>query len=369
MMKCNSTALAAGFFVLAVFGSRSVMADTPSLEQIELFLSGKDRYHTYRIPALLVTKKGTVLAFCEGRKNSASDRGDIDLVLKRSTDGGQTWSDMQIIADDGDHCMGNPCPVVDESNGIIWLPLCRDNKRVFLVKSTDDGRTWSKPAEITKQVMDPGWPRIGTGPGHGIQLRNGRLLIPCWAGRGVGFCGQFQVSFVIYSDDGGKTWNRASALDHDASDECEVVELVDGSLYMNMRSRQGKKQRAYSFSRDGGQTWSIVKFDARLPEPSCQGSIIRFTSTPQFHRNRILFCSPSAPAARTCLTVRVSYDECRSWPVSKVLYSGPSAYSDLAVTTDGRVLCLFEADNYKRLVLAKFKIEWLTDGKDSLTQK
>jgi sialidase-1 len=148
-----------------------------------------------------------------------------------------------------------------------------------------------------------------------------------------------------------------------------VVELVDGSLYMNMRSRRGKKQRAYSFSRDSGQTWSAVKFDARLPEPSCQGSIIRLTSTSRFCRNRILLCHPSTPAARTCLTVRVSYDECRSWPVSKVLYSGPAAYSDLAVTADGRVLCLFEANNPKRLLLARFEVEWLTDGKDSLARK
>ena len=345
------------------------MADIPSLEQMELFLGGKDGYHTYRIPALLVTKQGTVLAFCEGRKNSASDWGDIDLVLKRSTDGGQTWSDMQMIADDGDHTIGQPCPVLDERTGTIWLPLCCDNQRVFLMKSTDDGRTWSEPAEITNEVMDPTWPWIGTGPGHGIQLTKGRLVIPCWAGRGVGFGGQFQVSFILYSDDGGKTWQRSSALDHDASDECEVVELVDGSLYMNMRSRQEKKQRAYSFSRDGGQTWSTVKFDARLPEPSCQGSIIRFTRTPQFHRNRILLACPASLDARDHLTVRVTYDECGSWPVSKVLYSGPAGYSDLAVTNDGQVFCLFEADNCKRLVLARFNIEWLTDGKDSLAQK
>jgi len=275
------------------------MIAAPSLEETELFVSGADGYHTYRIPSVLVTKEGTILAFCEGRKNSVSDRGDIDLVLKRSTDGGQTWSGMQIIVDDGDHTMGNPCPVVDESDGTIWLSLCRDNKCVFLMNSTDDGRTWSRRAEITKEVMDPGWSWIGTGPGHGIQLRKGRLVIPCWAGRGAKFCGQVQMSFVIYSDDGAKTWKRASALDHDTTDECEVVELVDGSLCMNMRSRQGKNQRANSFSRDSGQTWSPVQFDACLPDPGCQGSIIRFTSTPLFHRNRVLLCSLSTPAART----------------------------------------------------------------------
>lgn len=346
-----------------------MMADTPSLEQVELFLGGRDGYHTYRIPALVVTRRGTVLAFCEGRRNSGSDSGDIDLVLRRSTDGGRTWSDLEMIADDGDHTMGQPCPVIDAKSDVVWLPLCRDNKRVFLMKSTDDGRTWSKPAEITREAVDPNWPWIGTGPGHGIQLARGRLVVPCWAGRGAGFCGESQVSFILYSDDGGRTWQRSSLLDHDASDECEVVELADGALYLSMRSRQERRRRAYSFSRDGGQSWSAVSFDARLPEPSCQGSIVRFTGMPQYHRSRILLAGPANRDARDHLTVRVSYDECASWPVAKVLYSGPAGYSDLAVTNDGQVLCLFEADNCRRLVSARFSIEWLTDGRDSLTQE
>ena len=341
------------------------MADTPCIEQTDLFVSGKDGYHTYRIPAVLVTKKGTVLAFCEGRKNSGSDHGDIDLVLKRSTDGGHTWADMEIIADDGIHTMGNPCPVVDKSNGAIWLPLCRDNKRILLMKSTDDGTTWSKPVDITGQAMNPAWHWVGTGPGHGVQLTSGRLVIPCWADA-TERLGEIQFSFILYSDDRGTAWQRGSALDRNASDECEVVELVDGSLYMNMRSRQGKKLRAYSWSKDGGETWSSVKYDAGLPEPSCQGSIIRLTSMRQFRKNRILLACPADQATRTRLTVRVSYDECRSWTVSKVLFSGPAAYSDLAVTTDSQILCLYEADDYSRIAMARFNIEWLTDGQDSL---
>ena len=342
------------------------MADTPAFEQTELFVSGRDDYHTYRIPALLVTRKGTVLAFCEARKSSPSDYGDIDLALKRSTDGGRTWTDMQIIADDGDHTIGNPCPVLDRSTDTIWLPLCRDNRRVLLMKSTDNGVTWSKPADITEEAVDPAWHWVGTGPGHGIQLRTGRLVIPCWADA-TERLGEIQFSYVLYSDDHGATWERGSALDRDASDECEAVELIDGSLYMNMRSRGGRKQRAYSFSGDGGETWSPVKYDPCLPEPSCQGGIVRFTRTDQVSKNRILLATPANPAARTCLTIRLSYDECRTWPVSKVLFPGSAAYSDLAVTADGQILCLFEAEDYEKIVLGRFNIEWLTDGADSLT--
>jgi len=341
------------------------MTYTPSLEHIELFTSGEDGYHTYRIPALLITKEGTVLAFCEARKNSASDHGDIDLALKRSIDRGRTWSDMRIIADDGDHTMGNPCPVLDERSGTIWVPLCRDNKRVLIMKSTDDGRTWSEPVDITSDTMDPAWYWVGTGPGHGIQTRTGRLVIPSWADA-TERLGEIQFSFAMYSDDGGAIWERGSALDPDTSDECEAVELVDGSLHMNMRSRQRKRQRAFAWSEDEGQSWSPVEFDPRQPEPSCQGSIIRLTRTPTFRKNRILLACPANPAARDHLTVRVSYDECRTWPVSKGLCAGSSAYSDLAVTGDGRIFCLYEAEDYRKILLAKFSIEWLTDGEDHL---
>jgi sialidase-1 len=170
--------------------------------------------------------------------------------------------------------------------------------------------------------------------------------------------GEVQFSFVIYSDDGGTSWSRSAALDLNASDECEVVELSDGALYMNMRHQGSRGKRAYAYSRDGGETWSPVAFDSRLPEPSCQGSMVRFPASPRAPAG-ILLCCPANPASRDHLTLRVSYDDCRNWPASKLLYSGPAAYSDLAVAADGTVLCLFEADEYRRLLLARFRIEGL----------
>jgi sialidase-1 len=335
------------------------------LEQQPLFEAGEGGYHCYRIPALVVTRAGTVLAFAEARKNSCSDHGDIDLVLRRSEDDGQSWSERRIVADDGARTMGNPCPLVDRTTGTIWLPFCRDNRRILVTKSSDDGRTWSKPVDITRDAMDPAWHWVGTGPGHGVQLSSGRLLVPCWADA-TPKLGEIQLSFVFYSDDHGATWKLGGALEADKSDECEVVELDDGSVYLNARSRQAKRQRAVALSKDGGATWSPVAFDARMPEPSCQGSVVRLTGRRRFAKSRVLVCSPADRQSRSRLTVRLSYDECQTWPVVKILCDGPSAYSDMAVTRAQHVLCLYEADNYKRIDLARFNVEWLTDGNDRL---
>lgn len=338
---------------------------SPVLEQMPLFEAGQGGYGFYRIPALAVSNAGTILAFCEARKSSRSDRGDIDLVLRRSTDGGRAWSDMEIVMDDGDHTIGNPCPVVDRNTGTLWLPFCRDNQRVLLSRSTDDGRSWSSPVDITDSAKDPAWHWVGTGPGHGVQLGSGRLLIPCWADA-TERLGEVQLSYVFYSDDSGVTWQRGGSLEHNASDECEVVQLDDGRLYMNARSRQNKRQRAFAYSEDGGATWSPVAYDARLPEPSCQGSLIRFAPSDRSRANRFLLGTPATPVARTSMTIRMSRDDCQSWPVSKVLYAGSAAYSDLAVNADREVLCLYEADDYARIVLARFNLHWLTNGKDPL---
>lgn len=344
---------------------REEQKQEPVFEEQPLFQAREAGYHCYRIPALLVTKTGTVLAFAEGRKNNCSDAGDIDLILKRSSDGGRTWSEQQLVADGDAQTMGNPCPVQDRETGVIWLPLCRDNKRVLLMHSSDDGRSWSKPVDITEQAMNPKWHWVGTGPGHGIQLKSGRLLVPCWADATPNL-GEIQLSYAFYSDDHGKSWQYGEPLDANTSDECEAVELTDGMVYMNARSRQNQKKRAIAVSQDGGQSWLPVTFDDRLPEPSCQGAIVRMTERSRSDKNRILLATASNPHARDHMKVYLSYDECRSWPVSKLVHEGSSAYCDLAVTSSGEGLLLYEAENYTQLRLARFNLVWLTDGKDRL---
>jgi sialidase-1 len=346
----------------------SVSAES-GLQQTDLFICGRDGYKAYRIPALVVSGKGTILAICEARKNSFSDSGDIDLVIKRSFDNGETWTDMQLIWDDGENTVGNPCPIVDRQTGTIWLPFCRNNERVFVTKSTDDGAMWSPPVEITQAASRPEWTWYATGPGHGIQLSSGRLLVPCdhKIKNATKENPQWYFSHVIYSDDHGNTWNLGGTLDG-KTNECQALETQDGSVYLNIRSYEDKNCRACARSSDGGITWSKVELDESLIAPKCQASIARLTDAKRQGKNRVLFSSP-AGTQRENLTIRLSYDECRTWAFSRTLNPGKSAYSELAVTADMTICCLYERgvkDTYERITFARFGLEWLTQGKDRL---
>ena len=365
---CFGLLLLAGVMSCAATGSAM---GAPKFDQIDVFVSGHDGYHTYRIPAIVVTKKGTLLAFCEGRKSEGRDHGDIDLVLKRSFDGGRTWTRMQIVHEEGGTkkvTIGNPCPVVDRSTGTIWLTFCRDNDRVFVTKSTDDGATWAKPVEITKDVKPKSWSWYATGPVHGVQLSGGRLLIPCDHRERAH--GNTMFSHVFYSDDHGASWKLGGSLS-EKTDECTAAETVDGRVYLNMRSYHGKNRRACAWSDDGGATWSDVKLDETLIEPVCQASVVRFTDAKRHDKNRVLFSNP-ASKKRTRMTVRISTDECKTWSAGKVVYAGPSAYSDLCVRPDMTICCFYERGEksaYEKITLARFNLEWLTDGKDRIAAK
>ena len=345
--------------------------EQPQFDQATVFSAGEGGYHCFRIPALIVTPKGTVLAFSEARESSCRDDADIDLVMKRSLDAGTSWGKLEVLLDDGDLSVNQPAPILDHITGEVILVFCKNNQRVFATRSSDDGVSWTPPTEITHEVKDPAWSYIGAGPGHGIQLASGRLLVPGWGDTSPGpktwrpaNWGKVQFSYVMYSDDHGRTWHRGDPLDINLSDESTVVETADGSIYMNMRSRRNKRMRAYAWSNDAGLTWSRVEFDERLPEPSVQGSVIRFTDAKEHGKNRVLLVHPSSQTERSKLTVRLSYDECRTWPVAKVIHAGSAAYSDLAIGPGKTVLCLYEAEEYSKLVLARFNLAWLTDGAD-----
>jgi len=345
-------------------------------EQLTVFEAGESGYFSHRIPAMVVTPSGSVLAFAEARRNHGDDDDQINVVLKRSLDGGVTWQPLQVLFSDGTRSVGQPTAIVDAIARTIELVFCKDNRQVFVSKSADDGSTWSSPAEITDQVVDPTWAYLGAGPGHGIQLSSGRLLVPSWGDVTHGNLHQRpnaqQFSYAMFSDDHGATWRRTEPMDLNLSDECMAVQTADGSVYMDMRSRPDKYCRAYAWSHDNGATWSRVQHNEQLPEPFCQGSIVRFRLEADGDRNRVVMAHPAEPTARRKLTAYMSDDECRNWPVARVLCEGFSGYSDLAVTRDKTILCLYEANSDKwanscqTLTLARFNLKWLMGSEQTL---
>jgi sialidase-1 len=326
--------------------------------QTPLFVRGQGGYHTYRIPAIVVTTKGSALAFCEARKTSGADSGDIDMVVRRSLDGGKTWQPMELVYEEGGSepiTIGNPCPIV-AADGTIHLLLCRNNRDVLYMKSTDDGKTFSKPVDVTQSLRPFSFPftRIGTGPVHGIQTASGRLLVPLWLNDKIG---KEYRSGVAYSDDGGTTWKAGGLVPPNVKglNECSVVELAGGKLLMNMRNRQAKC-RAVATSDDGGMTWSTPQLAEDLVDAECQGAVLRL---PGNERVRLLLSNAVSPK-RAALTIRTSDDSGKTWSVVRVLHEGRSAYSDLATAADGSILCLYEGglkSPYETITLARWKLD------------
>ena len=361
--NCFST-----LFAFSIFAS-AVMAGAPV--QQTLFVNGGNGYPYFRIPALIVTRQGTLLAFCEGR-SGPSDTGNVDLVYRRSTDRGTTWSSLKVLADFGNDAIENAAPVLDRQTGFVWLLLTANpgnineaqimeaktpgTRTVWVTHSEDDGLTWPPPMEITQTTKLTNWTWYATGPGNGIQLRSGRLLIPCdHTDKGT----KVMHSHVIYSDDHGKSWHLGGTAGSQTN-ESAVAELADGSLVLNMRSYSGQHLRAVSRSRDGGLTWTEPESDPALIEPICQASLVSYGS----HTNRLLFSNP-ASRKRERLTIRLSEDGGHTWKYARVLYDDPAAYSSLAVLKDGTIGCLYERgrkNENEEIAFARFDLNWIKEG-------
>jgi len=346
-------------------------------QKTDLWTAGSGEHNNYRIPSLIVSSVGTVLAFCEGREGG--DSGDINLLMKRSDDNGKTWSKEQIIWDDESNSCGNPCPVVDEETGRIWLFMTwndgEDHESKIIQKtskyarlpyscySDDDGITWSTPTDMSSTCRDTTWGWYATGPGFGIQVKagkyKGRLIIPANHSyddpEGNKGNGPFSYgSHVLYSADHGENWEMSQQI-KPGCNESQLTELSDGSLLMNMRSYNGHDSRAISISKDGGANWSEISHDLQLVESKCQASILNFGTFQG--QNMHMFSNPAVPHGRTHLTIKTSFDDCKSWSNSKLIYPGPSAYSILTKLADGKVGVLFEAGEehaYEKLIFVSF---------------
>jgi sialidase-1 len=402
----------AALLVLASAGP----AAEPALTRTDLFEAGKDGYALYRIPGIVVTPRGTVLAYCEARKRTGGDWDAIDIVMRRSTDGGKTWLDRQAvvaitgpvpknpvalkqkIGKEGDVTANNPVAIVGCKAGPLHFLYCVEYARCCYLRSDDDGKTFSKPVDITaafeKFRPEYDWKVLATGPGHGIQLKSGRLVVPVWLSTGTGG-GAHRPSAVatIYSVDHGKTWHAGAIVARDADpllnpNETVIAQLADGRVMLNIRNEAKQHRRAVAFSPDGATQWTQPVFDEQLLEPICMASLCRLSEKPPSDKNRLVFANPdnlessrgkAIPGRnrdRKNLTVKLSYDEGKTWPVGKVLEPGISGYSDLAVAPGGTIYCFFERGGgdgnhfrTKYLTVARFNLEWLTDGKDHLPAK
>lgn len=363
------------------------LARATAPEFSDVFIAGKDGFKSIRIPSVVVSKQGTVLAFAEGRAQHA-DQANNKLILKRSSDGGRTWGEQRMIADDGANTLNNPCAVVEEKSGRVIVMYQsypaglseRDGKikpgldgpaivRNYVVRSDDDGVSWSKPEDVTRTTKTPERVTIvAVGPGIGIQLHHGphagRLIMPF----NEGPFDHWNV-LAVYSDDAGKNWKLGQPApgcrvpdgnggEISLVNEVQMVELADGSVMLNSRKWGGKALRKIAVSKDGGVTWSKIEEDAALRDPGCMASIFRYSFPAKDAKSRILYSGPDN-AKRENGTVYLSYDEGKSWAVKKVLFPGSFGYSVLTALPDGTVGCLFETDNADRIVFARFALEWL----------
>ena len=367
--------------LFSAFISKSDAAESDG--QQVLWSRSDSTYNNFRIPSIIVTEKGTLLAFAEGREGG--DSGDIDILLKRSEDGGHTWSQQAVVWDDGANTCGNPCPVVDRTTGRIILFMTwnlgndhedkiirkksTDTRRSYMCYSDDDGLTWSLPLDMSSSCKNPEWGWYATGPGVGIQMRSdryrNRLIIPANNSYNVqnsreAVKGEYGYgSYVLYSDDGGLSWIMSENITPGCN-ESQVVELSNGDLMMNMRSYNKKGCRALALSQDGGASWSEITHDSQLVESICQASFIKYG---QYKGKEFyLFSNPAVTSGRTHMTIKVSKDECLTWTSGKLVHEGPAAYSCMTVLPDESIGLFYEAgdkDPYERMVFVKIQPEEL----------
>ena len=352
-------------------------ADSPAStdpQKTDIFLRDTHGYAIYRIPGIIVSPKGTLLAYCEARK-TPNDWAKLDVMLRRSTDAGKTWEGPTLIAGESKATTNNPVMIPDTQTGAIHFLHCVDYARCFYSQSDDDGKTFSKEVEITNTFetfhKEYAWTVLATGPGHGIQLKNGRLVVPVWLA--LKHEHHPSVTASIFSDDHGKTWLAGQIIPGKDiipdMNETTAVQLEDGRVMFNIRTPSKENRRAISISADGATGWSMPAYDSALYDPVCFASIIGLHDSGG--KFRVVFSNPDSregttPGARgrrQNLTIRLSDDGAKTWAVAKVLDAGPSGYSDLAVGTDGSIFCLYERGAKSlALTVAKFPLSWLTQG-------
>jgi sialidase-1 len=357
--------------LMAMLSGAAVAAEPARLD---LFTSGTDGYKLFRIPGLIATAKGTLLAFAEARKSDTTDWGATDVVLRQSTDNGRTWSPYRVVSQvagehrknavalekklgaEGQITYNNPLAIAARDGAVHFL-FTVENERVFYMRSGDDGATFSTPVEITAvfEGYRPGyaWRVVAPGPGHGIETKKGRLLAPFWMSTGTGGHGHRpSVVSTIYSDDRGRTWQRGSiAVPHNETilnpSETALVELRDGRIQLNGRTESKANRRLVAHSPDGAENWTGHEFVESLADPICMGSltahagVLYFTNPDNLTRGDGRE-APGAGRDRKNVTLKTSADDGKTWRTVQVIDAGYSGYSDVAVNRQGEVFVLYE---------------------------
>lgn len=356
--------------------------------QSAVFTSGSDNYASFRIPAIIKAPNGDLLAFCEGRVNNSGDFGNIDIVMERSVDGGNSWSAIRVVVDADSLQAGNPAPVVDlldpeYPGGRIFLFYNTGNNhegevrkgkgewKVVFVASTDNGKTWGAPVDISEQTHRHGkaedWRSYANTPGHALQLERGkykgRIYVAANHSEGAPKS-RFEDyrAHGFYSDDHGKTFSLSESVGFPGGNESTAAELSDSRLMMNSRNQRGdKKMRIVSVSEDGGNRWVASFFDSTLIDPVCQGSILNIGW--KDNRAVLAFSNAATPNRRDSLMVRVSLDEGVSWKHSLLIDHDPdkkkdhTAYSDLVLVNKKTVGVLYERNGYKEIVFQTIQLK------------
>jgi len=360
----------------------------PFLKKTVLFTARTNGYFNYRVPGIVTTPNGVILATGEARRGHGGDWDANDVVMRRSFDGGQTWDAERKVVDyatHGDGLISNFVMIPDRQTGELHALYCHSYARAFYTKSSDDGATFSAPRDITATfeafMPDYNARKMATGPGHAIQLENGRLVVPVWMSDSDGEAHRPSVVSVITSDDHGASWQRGEIVVRTDErflnpSETVAVQLSDGRVLLNIRNESDPRRRLVATSADGATGWTDPAYDETLLEPQCMGSILRLYKDER-QPNPILFANPdnlerTLPGVwnraydRKLVTVKASLDDGQTWVTSKVLEEGPSGYSDLTEAPDGSIVCIYECGMLTKmadtqfLTVARFNFDWLT---------
>ncbi len=345
----------------------------PLIPEHQLLFSGGDfQSASYRIPAI-ISRGDTLIAVADARILSNADLpNNIDLYARTSFDKGKTWSAPVTIANFGNDGASDPALVLDPLSGDI-ICLFASHAGLFqstpgqkikfqVSRSADNGLNWSAPEDFSNDIYLSGWYAAWIASGNAHATADSLI----YAVAGVRENESTRISnFLISSIDGGKSWKSIPTQANPVGDEAKVISLETGELMMLIRATG---QRKVTYSSDKGQSWSPVKVVPELVEPGVNGDLLRYTSLSSGQdKNRILFSIPNHPTQRKNLTVFLSYDEGKTWPVKKVIYPGLAAYSSLAILEDGSVGVFYENGEYENyeLYFARFTLDWLTNGEDS----